>query len=218
MRRRRSFTTVFILVISTVGLISGWLLFGRSETNRYQQAQQVLRAPSAIRLSLAVTHDTGPIVREEYSMADLDGISSATYRAVGRDGVAIRVQSLARQTYDVSFFFEKAVQDGIWELRSTPPRGDTSTHYTMTVYQLVDNQHGSHTISFTDPHYWATTGGRQFHITLDPSKPVPDLVQLKSTSLVEPRYQRLVDDFRTFGSAAFRSKVSAAQTRLRAAS
>jgi hypothetical protein len=167
---------------------------------------------------LVVTHDAGPIVREEYSMADLDGISSATYRAVGRDGVTIRVESLARQTYDVSFFFEKAVQDGIWELRSKPPRGDTSTQYAMTVYQLVDEQHGSHTIQFTDPHYWATTGGHQFHITLDRSKPVPDLVQLKSTSLVEPRYARLVGDFRSFGSPAFRSKVAAAQTRLRGAS
>jgi hypothetical protein len=216
--RHRSFTTVFILTISLAGLISGWFLYGRSDANRYQQAQQVLRAPSAIRLNLVVTHDAGPIVREEYAMADLDGISSATYRAVGRDGVAIAVRSLPRQTYDVSFFFEKAVQDGIWELRSKPPRGNVSTHYTMSVYQLVDKQHGSHTIAFTDPNYWATTGGQQFHITLDRNKPVPDLVQLKSTSLVEPRYARLVDDFRTFGSAAFRSKVTAAQTRLRAAS
>src|ERR1700722_9932001 len=97
--RSRSFATIFILVVAVAGLISGWLLFGRSEVNRYREAQQVLRAPSAIRLSLVIEHASGPIVREEYGMSDLNGISSASYRAVGRDGVAIHAQSLARETH-----------------------------------------------------------------------------------------------------------------------
>jgi len=32
--------------------------------------------------------------------------------------------------------------------------------------------------------------------------------------VVEPRYQKLVDDFRTFGPPSFRTKVAAAQSRL----
>ncbi|HTV74025.1 MAG TPA: hypothetical protein VME66_10000 [Candidatus Acidoferrales bacterium] len=215
---RRSFATTFILIAVAVGVVTGWLLFGKGEADRYGVVQRVLQAPSAIRLSLVVRHAKGPIVEEDYRMADLNGVSSATYRAVGSNGLTIRVESLPRETYDVSFLFEKTVQDGIWELRSKPPRGDTSTQYTITVYQLTDNEHGTHTMTFTDPHYWATTGGRQFHIHLDRNKPVPDLLFMKSTALVEPRYGLLVDDFRQFGSAPFRAKIAAAQARLRAAS
>jgi hypothetical protein len=216
--RRRPFATTFILIAVALGLVTGWLFFGRGEANRYRVVQRVLQAPSAIRLSLVVHYRKGPITEEDYRMADLNGVSSATYRAVGSNGLSIRVESLPRETYDVSFLFERTVQDGIWELRSKPPRGDTSTQYTITVYQLTDNQHGTHTMTFTDPHYWATTGGRQFHLHLDRNKPLPDLLLLKSTSLIEPRYGLLVDDFRAFGSAPFRAKIAAAQARLRAAS
>ncbi|HEY0798097.1 MAG TPA: hypothetical protein VGD50_03050 [Candidatus Baltobacteraceae bacterium] len=210
----RSFIPTLILVVLIGGAISGWFLFSRGEIDRYRGAQAVLRAPSDIRLGLSVQTSKGRIGQEEYRMEDFNGVSTAVYRAVGRDGRVIRVESRPHETYDVSFLFEKAVQDGIWELRSKPPRGDISTEYTITVYQLNDYQHGSHTFTFTDPHYWATTGGRQYHIRLDRNKPVPDLLQLQSTVLMEPRYQALLDDFRTFGSSAFRSTVAGAQARL----
>ena len=105
---------------------------------------------------------------------------------------------------DVAYLFGQTVQDGYWDLGDQPPRGDTSTQYTISVKQLVDGQHGEHQFTFTDPQYWATTGGHQFHITLDRNKPVPDLVSMKSTVIVEPRYGKLVDDILEFGSPGFR--------------
>jgi len=39
---------------------------------------------------------------------------------------------------------------------------------------------------------------------------------MTSTVIVEPRYQKLVQDFRSFGPESFRSKVQAAQARLSA--
>jgi hypothetical protein len=152
-------------------------------------------------------------------MSDIDGLSKSRYRALGRSGLAITIDERPRVTIDegpnVAFLFQQAVLDGIWELPSRPPRGDTSTHYTIEVYQLTGDRHGSHRFEFTDPHYWATTGGHQFHITLAKNKPVPDLLTLSSTTLVEPRYEKLVADFREFGPQSFRDKVAAAQTRLR---
>ncbi|MGP6157737.1 MAG: hypothetical protein ACLPYS_09580 [Vulcanimicrobiaceae bacterium] len=205
---------LFVMLALFAGLGGMWWLFRANESGRYAAARHVAELPSAIRLSLVVRHKSGAIAEEEYRMADINGVSSSQYRAVGRNGEAIKVDSLPRETYDVSFFFEKTVSDGIWQLSSRPPRGDTSTSYAIDVYQLTGGQHGSRSITFTDPHYWATTGGHQFHIVLDKNKPVPNLLQLSSTVPVEPRYQKLVDDFRSFGSDEFRSKVAAIVARL----
>jgi hypothetical protein len=192
---------------------AGWL-FAKTEAGRYAATSRVASSASQIRLGMTVRHERGPIAEEDYKMADLDGLSTSEYRAVGRNGTTIRVSSLPHETTDVSFFFDKLVVDGIWELPSKPPRGDTSTHYEISIYQLTQDKHGSHRFEFTDPHFWATSGGHEFEIHLDRNKPVPDLLRMKSKSLVEPRYLELVDDFTGFGSAEFRSKVASVQARL----
>lgn len=206
--------TIFITLALLAALAGMAWLFEINESGRYGAAKRVADLPSAIRLSMVVRHASGAIAEEDYRMADLNGVSSSEYRAVSRNGLAIKLDSLPRETYDVSFFFERTVADGIWELSSRLPRGDTATSYAIAVYQLTGGHQGSRRFSFTDPHYWATTGGHQFHIRLDKRKPVPNLLELSSTVTVEPRYQRLVEDFRTFGSQAFRAKVAAIQARL----
>lgn len=203
-----------VLLAGLVAIAGAWWLFDRTEAGRYESARQVAHSRSEIRLSMVVRHEIGPIAQERYQMSDLDGLSSSEYRAVGRDGISIRVESLPHETTDVSFFFDKTVQDGIWEITDQPPRGDTSTQYTLSVSQLTDNQHGSRTVTFTDPHYWATTGGHQFKLHLDRNKPVPNLLTLSGKSLVDPRYQKLVDDFRNFGSPTFRARIAGVQARL----
>jgi hypothetical protein len=205
---------LFVTLALFAGVAGMWWLFKANESPRYDAARRVADLPSAIRLSMIVRYKTGAIAEEDYRMADVNGVSSSQYRAVGRNGVAIKLDSLPRETYDVSFFFEKSVTDGIWELTSRPPRGDMATSYAIDVYQLTGGRHGSRHITFTDPHYWATTGGHQFHIKLERNKPVPNLLELSSTVVVEPRYQKLVDDFRGFGSEEFRSKVAGIQARL----
>ena len=201
---------VLALVVAVAG--SAWM-FAHNEAGHFTAAQRVASEPSAERVGLTITYASGPLAREEYNMSDINGASSATYRAVGRSGSAVTVRSLPRETYDVSFLFGALVRDGIWELQSKPPRGDTSRTYTMDVYQLVTAQHGSHTFTFTDPHYWATTAGHEFQIHLDKSKPVPNLLTLTSTVPVEPRYGKLLEDFRTFGSPEFQAQVAAARQR-----
>jgi len=107
----------------------------------------------------------------------------------------------------VSFFFGKLVQDGVWDLMDKPPRGNTDAHYTVYVKQLADFKQGDRTITFTDPHYWATTAGRQYTIDLRKTNP-NDLLKLSSTQLADPHYQEIVNDFRAFGPPAFRAKVA----------
>jgi hypothetical protein len=101
------------------------------------------------------------------------------------------------------------VADGIWDL--TNRRGSAGPVYTLYIKQFADNKQGERTIVFTDPHYWAVTAGRQFHIHLDPKKPTPNLLTLNSTSLADPRYEQIVREFQTFGSPSFLAKVRQAR-------
>ncbi|MBD5634066.1 MAG: hypothetical protein IAI49_06265 [Candidatus Eremiobacteraeota bacterium] len=215
---RRNPIPILILALSLAGLLAAYALFNRTVVPRYVAARKVLNQRSDIRLSLTISHDRGALSEEDYSMSDIDGVSASRYRAVGRSGTAITVEERPRTTLDpganVAFFFGKAVQDGIWDLTNKPPRGDTSTHYSVHVYQLAGDEHGARDYTFTDPHYWATTGGHQFHIRLARNKPVPDLLQMSSTVLVEPRYAAIVDDFRAFGPDTFRAKAAQARARL----
>jgi hypothetical protein len=194
-------------------VLACWL-FARDLGRSYQRVHALARLPSEIALSMTVRYARGMIAREEYRMNDNNGLSSAVYRVTGRSGMRVRIESLPHADYDVSFLFGKVVRDGIWELPGVPPRGDTSVSYEVTVAQSIDGHHGAHTIHFTDPHYWATTAGRMYHIRLDKNKPVPDLLLLRSTSSSEPRYERVVKDMRSFGSYALQEKIASARARL----
>ncbi|GAC1391925.1 MAG: hypothetical protein NVSMB31_09640 [Vulcanimicrobiaceae bacterium] len=196
-------------------IIAGWFIFADSEKSRYHQVQQVKGSKSEVHLRMSVAYDTGPVESEEYRMQDLNGHSNAMYRITARTGKTYTITSPTTQTYTVPFFFERLVQDGIWKISNRPQRGDTNAHYTLAISQEVQNEHGSRTILFTDPHYLATTAGRQFHIHLDKNKPTPDLLKLSSTSTADKRYQLLVDDFRDFGTPGFRKKVADVQARVR---
>ena len=89
-------------------------------------------------------------------------------------------------------------------------------HYTLHIHQVADREQGSRTITFTDPHYWALEAGRQYHIQLRQNSPTPDLTKLQSTSLADPRYEKIVNAFRAFGPSSFRDKVRQAQALVRA--
>jgi hypothetical protein len=210
---------LIVLLAAIVAIVGGWYMFAKTESGRIEATRAIQASRSEIAVGLDIAHDNGPIAHEAYRMSDNDGISRVQYTGTGRSGAAYRVIEPARATKDpttnVAVLFGELQQDGIWDLGNAPARGEKSVAYTVTVSQTVNGQHGAHTFTFTDPHYWATTGGQQYHIKLDKNKPVPDLVQLKSTAIAEPRYGRIVSDFLDFGSPAFRSAVAAQQRKLR---
>jgi len=207
---------LFIFLMGFLAVALMWRYFAIEHPDEYAAVRKVAHSHSDIKLGMQVHHTNGSISDEYYSMEDRDGLSTSQYRAVGRDGTSIKVDALPRQTVDVAFLFDRAVADGIWDLTNRPVRGDASTSYTIDIYQLTNGKHGSRSITFTDPHYWATTGGHQFQIHLDKNKPVPDLLQMTSTVAVEPRYERLVKDFLSYGTGQFKAKIAQAQAKLRA--
>jgi hypothetical protein len=211
---RRFPTTLVIVALAVVGLITGWQLFYRSETTRFSQVQTVRNQRSELHLRETVTHAKGPIARETWQLDNVNGVSAAAYSAENRAGTRVAKFTEPIQGYDVTFAFEKLVQDGIWELQTRPLRGNTDTVYDVTVRQVDGNRSGSHRFVFADPHYLATTAGRQYEIHLDKNKPVPDLVTLQSTSTADARYGKIVDDFASFGPPRFKKTVAAARAKL----
>jgi hypothetical protein len=206
-------TTRVILAVAAIAIVSGWFLFAGQEHARFAAVDQVRRERSEIRISYAVDHARGKIAREEWAFANLNGRSTATYTATNRNGD--RATFDEHETgYDVTFLFDKLVADGVWELRTRPFRGDDPDVRTVKIAQVTGAQSGSHRFKFTDPHYLATTAGREYHIHLDKSKPVPDLLQLDSTSSADPRYQKLVTDVESFGSPRFHRAIAEARTKL----
>ena len=210
---RRFPVTTFILIAVAVAAVGGWLLFAKSEHDRFVAVQRVLRSRSEIRLTYVVEHGAGPIAREVWSMQNLNGASAVSYAATDRRGtVATFDQRIVG--YSVTFLFDTLVQDGIWDLHTRQGRGPSRDIYRVTIAQVADKASGSHHFEFTDPHYLATTAGRQYHIHLDRNKPLPDLLSLESTSTADTRYQKIVDDFEHFGSPGFKQTVISAREKL----
>ncbi len=196
---------IFIVVMTIVGLR---IYASHPEFTEFGGVDKVRAQPSALYARLLIHYDKPPIYEEEYDMQDVEGESTFSYRIRSYAGKEVTIQlPRAAPMTDVSFFFGKLVQDGVWDLMDKPPRGNTDAHYTVYVKQLADFKQGDRTITFTDPHYWATTAGRQYTIDLRKTNP-NDLLKLSSTQLADPHYQEIVNDFRAFGPPAFRAKVA----------
>lgn len=212
---RRFPIEILIIVLCVVMLALGWRIYGAGEMGRFGPALHAQRAPSLLEARMLVRYTKRPIYEEEFRMTDNEGVSTFDYRIRGVKGHQITVTAPAARVYDVSFFFGKLVQDGIWQLVDKAPRPGADTYYTVYVHQLADYQRGARTVTFTDPAYWASRAGRQFEIDL--SKGVPkNLVFIASQQAGDARYEAIVKDFQEFGPEEFRRNVAAAQAHVRA--
>ena len=212
---RRFPIEILIGVICVVMLIWGWRIYGAGEMGRFAPAIRAQKAPSRLYATMTVRYAKPPILEENYRMADVEGISRFEYSVRGFNGHQITITAPAARVYDVSFFFGRLTQDGIWQLVNKPARPGATAVYTVYVKQLADYKQGDRTVTFTDPHYWATQAGREFHIDLRNGIP-KNLVYIQNSQLSEARYEQIVKDFRDFGPPEFRHNISVAVDRIRA--
>ncbi len=210
---RRVPISLLIVLAAIAMAVSGWMLFAKTEHDRFVAVDRVNHSRSEIRFSYAVIHTNGPIAREVWSMQNINGHSVASYTAVDRRGTKATFDEQI-EGYDVTFLFDTLVQDGIWELQTRPFLGSSQTLHVVQISQIADKSSGSHRFQFSDAHYIATEAGREYHIHLDPHKPVPDLLSLQSTSTADPRYEKIAQDFEQFGPARFKATIAAAKAKL----
>ncbi|HVA27144.1 MAG TPA: hypothetical protein VNF68_03140, partial [Candidatus Baltobacteraceae bacterium] len=192
-----------------------YVKFFNGETQKLGRVERMATSPSRIYARMLIRYDKPPIYEEEWRMQDIEGISTYEYLIRSYDGKQITITAPPHQVYDVSFFWGKLDQDGVWQIVNQPPRGDTSATYTVYAKQVIDYKQGERTVTFTDPQYWAVTAGRQYTIDLSKSAP-KDLLKMQSTQLANAHYQMVVDDFLNFGPPEFRAKIAQARARLRA--
>ena len=204
-----------MFIFAVVFVISGLVFFRWHDFENKAAVHRVLTSNSVLDASLTIQYDKPPVYSEQYHVHNDNGVSSAQYRIQGYSGKVVTLTLPPDKTYAVTFLFQEIVQDGIWQLTNRPDAGNTSARYTLHIFQIADKEHGSRTITFTDPHYWAVTAGRQYHIQLSRNGPTPDLTKLQSTSLADPRFEKIVNAFRNFGSASFRERVTQAQAMVR---
>lgn len=211
---RRFPLEIVIVALCAIMLILGWRIYGAGEMGRFGPVVHAQRAPSRLYARLLIRYTKPPISQEEYRMSDVEGISAFQYSVTGFNGHQITVKAPAARVYDVSFFFGRLEQDGIWQLVDKAPLPGADAHYTVYVKQVVDYKQGERTVTFTDPQYWATKAGREYSIDL--SKGVPsDLVHMASSQVADPRYAQIVKDFLDFGPDVFRHNVAGARERIR---
>ncbi len=212
MRRFPIITSLIVLAV-VVAAVGGWLLFAKTEHDRYLAVDKVRHQRSEYRMVYELQHTSGPIATETWTFTNVDGFSKVNYAATDRHGTKASFNE-AVVGYDVTFLFQKVVLDGIWDLESRPYRGSNATLHVVEVSQVADTKSGSHRFLFSDAAYIANEAGREYHIHLDKNKPVPDLVNLTSTSTADPRYKKIADDFEAFGGRKFKQTVREAKAKL----
>jgi hypothetical protein len=213
MRRRYPIVTILITLAVIVAAVGGWRLFAQQEHDRFVAVQRVEHSRSEFHLSYTEQHTDGPIASETWTMNNVNGRSVASYSATDRKNTKASFDE-AITNYDVTFLFERLVQDGIWELQSRPFRGSSATLHVVEISQVADKASGSHRFLFSDAAYIANLAGREYHIHLDPHKPVPNLLNLVSTANADPRYRKIAQDFEQFGSPAFKRTIAEARAKL----
>lgn len=212
--RRFPIVEIIVVIFAIVLGVVGWQV--DSYRYRLQPGVRAQKAPSELYARLTIRYAKPPIYAESYDMQDIEGISSFQYQIRSYGCREITIKAPPSKITDVSFFFGRLDQDGIWQLTDKPALPNAAATYTVYVKQLADYQQGQRTVTFTDPHYWAVTAGRQFHIDLSKQKP-NDLLTMQSSELADPRYEQIVRDFRQFGPDEFRTNVANAQARARSA-
>ena len=104
-------------------------------------------------------------------MSDIEGVSTFRTGFAVTTGKQITVKAPAAKVYDVSFFFGRLVQDGIWQLDEQAAAAQRERPLHRLRQAAGGLQAGRSTVTFTDPHYWAAKTGQFYSIDL--SKGVP---------------------------------------------
>jgi len=200
-------------VVSAILVVWGWNFYAADELNRWNGVVRVAHAPSSIDLRLRIHYPKPPIYEESYHITDINGVSKYLYEVRTYNGLLIKVTQPPHATYNVSFFFEALEQKGLWKLTNKAPRSKIDPIYTLVVKQSVGGKSGSRTVVFSNPHFWATTAAQYHSMHIDAARSKNGILEVQSSSLLDPRYEEIVRAFATFGPDEFRRDVAAARER-----
>src|SRR5215469_18975616 len=113
---------VFAATMAYIDIRLNW----NKQASLLKQVEHVQRARSEIYAHMLLRYDKPPVYEEEYSMQDVEGVSKFEYRIRSYDGKQVTLTAPPAKIYDVSFFYGKLDQDGVWQIVNQPDRGNTT--------------------------------------------------------------------------------------------
>lgn len=157
----------------------------------------------------------GPLAAETYRISNDNGKTTIFYAATNRAGTVTKEFSAPLVGPSGVFLFEDLRANGLWELDDRAVRANPVDEYVIEVDQTLGDEGGTHTFSFSDPAYWATTHSQEFNLHLPAKGPISGshgaTMGVAGRSLREPRYFKIVQEIRAFGPPS----ILAAQARIR---
>lgn len=211
-----------VILICVVLAAAGYIFFLRPFVSEEPQLDKVLYANSTWTVTMQVYYTKGPISAETYRISNNNGVVHLFYSGTNRDGSVTKQFEVPLEGPSGTFLFEQLRADGIWDLDDKPVRPHSTEQYIIEVDQTLGDEGGSRAFGFSDPHYWATTKAQEIELRLPAKSMKPlNLTQVASAGrpLRDPRYEKIVDEIKSFGpqsvleaEAQIRSELAAMPT------
>lgn len=196
------------------GIVS-YIFFFHPFMEEQPAVQGVINANSKWSVTMQAYLMHGPLSAETYRISNDNGKTTIFYAATNRAGTVTKEFQVPLAGPSGTFLFEQLRADGLWELDDRPVRPNPVDEYVIEADQTLGDEGGSHAFSFSDPAYWATTHSQEFQLRLPAKGPISGskgaTLGVAGRSLREPRYLKIVQEIRGFGSPS----IFAAQKKIR---
>lgn len=186
------------LVIGTLVILSvlGYALFLRPYFAEQREVEKVLNARSTWTITMQQYLNSGPLSSQTYRVSNDDGKIAMFYSGTNRDGTVTKQFDVPLTGPQATFLFEALRAAGIWELPDKAVRPHWQDEYIVYIAQTLGKEGGHRAFGFSDPVFWAMTKGLEYPVNLkDPNHPMG----VTSRPLRDPRYQKIVELFESFG-------------------
>lgn len=201
---RESARAVLLLGTMIVAGILAWVFFFHPFMAEQPAVQGVINANSTWSVTMQEYVMHGPIAAETFRISNDNGKTTFFYAGTNRAGTVTKEFQVPIVGPSGTFLFEQLRADGLWELDDRAVRADPVDEYVVEADQTLGDQGGTHAFSFSDPAYWATTHAQEFQLHLPAKGPISGTkgmtLGVAGRSLREPRYWKIVEEIRGFGS------------------
>jgi hypothetical protein len=212
---RESTRALLLFGVMIVAGILTYVYFFHPFMAEQPQVEHVINENSTWSVTMQEYLTRGPLAAETFRISNDNGKTTMFYSATNRAGTVTKEFTAPIVGPSGTFLFEDLRANGLWELDDRAVRPDPVDEYVIEVDQTLGDQGGTHSFSFSDPAYWATTHSQEFNLHLPAKGPISGskgaTMGVAGRSLREPRYFKIVQEIRSFGPPS----ITAAQVKIR---
>jgi len=213
---KESTRALLLFGIMIVAGVLAYVFFFRPFLAEQPQVEHVINENSTWSVTMQEYLTHGPLSAETYRISNDNGKTTMFYSGTNRAGTVTKEFNAPIAGPSGTFLFEDLRANGLWELEDRAVRPNPVDEYVIEVDQILGDEGGTRSFSFSDPAFWATTHAQEFKLHLPAKGPVagtngPITGVAPGRSLQEPRYWKIVQEIRGFGPPS----ILAAETKIR---